>query len=201
MKKFSFFLCSLILPFFVHAGEADLKIPDAIHADPTLYWGFLVTALGLVFGLYHYMKIRKLPAHKSMLEISEIIYQTCSTYLKQQGKLLAILFIFIGTVVTFYFGFLAKDHQGNALFGFGGVLLIIAWTIIGMLGSYTVAAFGIRMNTLANARMAFASLKRQPLNLLKIPLNSGMSIGVVLICVELMMMLIGVYVVHAKVDI
>ncbi|MGF2412385.1 sodium-translocating pyrophosphatase [Ferruginibacter sp.] len=190
MKKFSIFLCSLLVPFLVQAGEADLQIPDAIHADPTLYWGFLVTALGLVFGLYHYMKIRKLPAHKSMLEISEIIYQTCSTYLKQQGKLLAILFVFIGTVVTFYFGFLAKDHEGKALFGFGGVLLIITWTIIGMMGSYIVAAFGIRMNTLANARMAFASLKRQPLNLLKIPLNSGMSIGVVLICVELMMMLI-----------
>lgn len=190
MKKTCAFLFSLIIPFIVFAGEADLKIPDAIHADPTLYWGFLVTTLGLFFGVYHYMKIKKLPAHKSMLEISEIIYQTCSTYLKQQGKLLAILFIFIGTVVTFYFGFLAKDHDGTALFGIGGVMLILLWTIIGMMGSYAVAAFGIRMNTLANARMAFASLKKQPLNLLKIPLNSGMSIGVVLICVELMMMLV-----------
>ena len=125
-----------------------------------------------------------------MLEISEIIFQTCSTYLKQQGKLLAILFIFIGLVVAFYFGFLAKDHEGKALFGIGGVMLILLWTIIGMMGSYAVAAFGIRMNTLANARMAFASLKKQPLNLLRIPLNSGMSIGVVLICVELMMMLV-----------
>lgn len=190
MKKTTVFLLSLIIPFFVMAGEADLKIPEAIHADPLLYWGFLVTALGLLFGVYHYMKIKKLPAHKSMLEISDVIYKTCRTYLKQQGKLLAILFIFIGTVVTFYFGFLAKDHEGGALFGIGGVLLILLWTIIGMMGSYAVAAFGIRMNTLANARMAFASLKRQPLNLLKIPLNSGMSIGVVLICVELMMMLI-----------
>ncbi|MFZ4771575.1 MAG: sodium-translocating pyrophosphatase, partial [Ferruginibacter sp.] len=116
--------------------------------------------------------------------------QTCSTYLKQQGRLLAILFIFIGTVVTGYFGFLAKDNEGNSLFGIGGVLLILTWTIIGMLGSYSVAAFGIRMNTLANSRMAFASLRKKPLNLLKIPLNSGMSIGVVLICVELMLMLI-----------
>jgi K(+)-stimulated pyrophosphate-energized sodium pump len=178
------------MPFLVFAGEADLKIPEAVHADPTLYWGFLVTTLGLLFGVYHYMRIKKLPAHKSMLEISEIIYQTCKTYLAQQGKLLAILFLFIGAVVAFYFGFLAKDHEGNALFGIGGVMLILLWTIIGMMGSYAVAAFGIRMNTLANARMAFASLKKQPLNLLKIPLNSGMSIGVVLICVELMMMLV-----------
>jgi len=190
MKKTSAFLIILLLPLFVFAGEADLKIPQSIHNDPILYWGFLVTALGLLFGVYHYMKIKKLPAHKSMLEISEIIFQTCSTYLKQQGKLLAILFIFIGLVVAFYFGFLAKDHQGNALFGIGGVMLILLWTIIGMMGSYAVAAFGIRMNTLANARMAFASLKKQPLNLLRIPLNSGMSIGVVLICVELMMMLV-----------
>ncbi len=190
MKKYSFFLLSLCMPFVAIAGEADLKIPDAIHSDSRLYWGFAVTLAGLVFGLYHYMKIKKLPAHKSMLEISEIIFQTCTTYLKQQGKLLAILFLFIGTVVTGYFGFLAKDHEGNALFGIGGVLLIILWTIIGMLGSYAVAAFGIRMNTLANSRMAFASLQRKPLNLLNIPLHSGMSIGVVLICVELMMMLI-----------
>lgn len=190
MKKYSILISSLIIPFAAFAGEADLKIPDAIHSDSRLYWGFLVTIAGFIFGLYHYMKIKKLPAHKSMLEISEIIYQTCTTYLKQQGKLLAILFLFIGTVVTAYFGFLAKDHEGNALFGIGGVLLIILWTIIGMLGSYSVAAFGIRMNTLANSRMAFASLQKKPLNLLKIPLNSGMSIGVVLICVELMMMLI-----------
>lgn len=190
MKKFSIFLISLVLPFLVFAGEADLKIPDAIHSSQILYWGFLVTLAGLVFGFYHFVKIKKLPAHKSMLEISEIIFQTCSTYLKQQGRLLAILFIFIGTVVTGYFGFLAKDNEGNSLFGIGGVLLILTWTIIGMLGSYSVAAFGIRMNTLANSRMAFASLRKKPLNLLKIPLNSGMSIGVVLICVELMLMLI-----------
>jgi K(+)-stimulated pyrophosphate-energized sodium pump len=190
MKKFSIFLISLVLPFLVFAGEADLKIPDAIHSSQILYWGFLVTLAGLVFGFYHFVKIKKLPAHKSMLEISEIIFQTCSTYLKQQGRLLAILVIFIGTVVTGYFGFLAKDNEGNSLFGIGGVLLILTWTIIGMLGSYSVAAFGIRMNTLANSRMAFASLRKKPLNLLKIPLNSGMSIGVVLICVELMLMLI-----------
>lgn len=190
MKKYGLLLSGILLPIIALAGEADLKIPDAIHANRLLYWGFLVTVLGLLFGVYHYAKIKKLPAHRSMLEISEIIYQTCATYLKQQGKLLMILFLFIGTVVAAYFGFLAKDHEGNNLFGIGGVALILTWTIIGMMGSYSVAAFGIRMNTLANARMAFASLKKDPLSLLRIPLNSGMSIGVVLICVELMMMLI-----------
>lgn len=190
MKKISLILFCFALPIFAFAGEADLKIPASVHASQVLYWGFLVVALGLLFGVYHYAKIKKLPAHKSMLEISEVIYETCRTYLLQQGKLLAILFIFIGAVVVFYFGFLAKGHQGETLFGVGGVLLILLWTIIGIMGSYTVAAFGIRMNTLANARMAFASLKKQPLHLLKIPLNSGMSIGVVLICVELLMMLI-----------
>jgi len=113
----------------------------------------------------------------------------CGAYLKQQGKFLAILFLFIGAAVAGYFGFLAKDEAGHSLFGIGGVLLILCWTIVGILGSYTVAAFGIRMNTLANARMAFASLKRRPLALLNIPLHAGMSIGVVLICVELLMML------------
>jgi K(+)-stimulated pyrophosphate-energized sodium pump len=125
-----------------------------------------------------------------MLEVSDVIYKTCSAYLKQQGKFIAILFIFIGAAVAGYFGFLAKGHNGESLFGIGGVLLILAWTIIGILGSYSVAAFGIRMNTLANSRMAFASLEKQPLKLLNIPLRAGMSIGVMLVCIELIMMLI-----------
>ena len=121
---------------------------------------------------------------------TEVIYKTCGAYLKQQGKFIAILFIFIGAAVAGYFGFLAKGHDGESLFGIGGVLLILTWTIIGILGSYTVAAFGIRMNTLANSRMAFASLEKQPLKLLNIPLRAGMSIGVMLVCIELIMMLI-----------
>ena len=180
----------VLFPFFAQAGEADLKIPESIKQQNILYYGFIITFLGMLFGWYQFMKVRKLPAHKSMLDIAGVIYKTCSAYLRQQGKFLAILFIFIGAAVAGYFGFLAKDHQGNALFGFGGVMLILGWTVVGILGSYAVAAFGIRMNTLANARMAFASLKRNPLNLLNIPLNAGMSIGVLLICVELMMMLI-----------
>ncbi len=181
---------SIFAPLSMFASEADLRIPDAIKQENILYAGFVITILGMLFGLYKFMQVKKLPAHKSMLEIAGVIYQTCSAYLKQQGKFLAILFVFIGAAVAGYFGFLAEDHDGNALFGIGGVLLILAWTIVGILGSYTVAAFGIRMNTLANARMAFASLERKPLKLLNIPLSAGMSIGVVLICVELMMMLI-----------
>jgi len=180
----------LTTPVISFASEADLKIPDAIHSAHILYWGFLITILGLFFGLYQFKKVKSLPAHRTMLEIGDVIYKTCGAYLRQQGKFLAILFIFIGAAVAAYFGFLAKDHEGHSLFGIGGVLLILSWTVIGILGSYSVAAFGIRMNTLANARMAFASLQRKPLRLLKIPLNAGMSIGVVLICVELMMMLI-----------
>lgn len=198
MKKLSTFLPAILFPFLAMAGEANLKIPEAVHHSTVLFGGFAVTLLGLVFGLYHYMKIKKLPAHKSMLEISEVIFQTCSTYLKQQGKLLSILFIFIGTVVVFYFGFLAEDESGAHLFSAGGVLLIVLWTVIGMMGSYAVAAFGMRMNTLANARMAFASLKKKPLQLLNIPLNSGMSIGVVLICVELLLMLVILLLMPAK---
>jgi len=194
MKKiYKVIAASLILflaPMLTFASEADLKIPDSIKERHILYYGFIVTFLGMLFGFYQYMRVKKLPAHKSMLEIAAVIYGTCKTYLKQQGKLLAILFLFIGGAVAAYFSFLAKDHDGNALFGPGGVVLILSWTVVGILGSYGVAAFGIRMNTLANARMAFASLKRDPLHLMNIPLKAGMSIGVLLICVELTMMLI-----------
>ncbi len=179
----------LLMPMLTFGSEADLKIPEAIKNQHILYYGFIVTILGLLFGLYQFMKVKKLPAHKSMLDIAEVIYQTCRAYLKQQGKFLAILFLFIGAAVAGYFGFLSPigDTAGAR---FGSVALIITWTVVGILGSYSVAAFGIRMNTLANARMAFASLRKNPLKLLHIPLDAGMSIGVVLICVELMLMLI-----------
>ncbi|MDP4209543.1 MAG: sodium-translocating pyrophosphatase [Bacteroidota bacterium] len=183
-------LIALLAPTFSYASEADLKVPDAIKSEGILYWGFLVCALGLLFGLYQFMKVKKLPAHKAMLDVSDVIYKTCGAYLKQQGKFIAILFIFIGAAVAGYFGFLAKGHDGQSLFGIGGVLLILTWTVVGILGSYSVAAFGIRMNTLANSRMAFASLEKKPLKLLNIPLTAGMSIGVMLVCIELIMMLI-----------
>ena len=190
MKRFSALLLTLAFALPAMASEADLQVPESIKSHTALYYGFLVTILGMLFGFYQYTKVRKLPAHKSMLDIADVIYKTCKAYLGQQGKFLAILFVFIGAAVAGYFGFLAKDHDGNQLFGIGGVLLILLWTVVGILGSYAVAAFGIRMNTLANSRMAFASLKRRPLNLLSIPLDAGMSIGVLLICVELMLMLV-----------
>ncbi len=190
MKRLSSLFLTLLFAVPAMASEADLKVPEGIKSHSFLYWGFAVTLLGMLFGFFQYSRVRKLPAHKSMLDIADVIYKTCQAYLKQQGKFLAILFIFIGAAVAGYFGFLAKDHQGNQLFSVGGVLLILSWTVIGILGSYSVAAFGIRMNTLANSRMAFASLRRKPLNLLNIPLQAGMSIGVLLICVELILMLV-----------
>ena len=167
------------------ASEADLVIPEDIKSQSILYWGFLITFAGFMFGLYQFTQVKKIRAHKSMLDVAHVIFETAKTYLIQQGKFLAILFLFIGTAVAFYFGFLS-----DADFGFGGVSMILGWTIIGILGSYSVAWFGIRMNTLANSRMAFASLERKPIKLLTIPLNAGMSIGVVLISLELIMMLV-----------
>ena len=149
-----------------------------------LYWGFLITLAGMLFGLYQFVKVKKLKAHRSMLDVAHVIFETSKTYLLKQGKFLILLFIFIGAAVAFYFGFLSEG------FGFSGVMMILGWTIVGILGSYAVAWFGIRMNTLANSRMAFASLERKPIKLLNIPLNAGMSIGVMLISLELTIMLI-----------
>lgn len=182
-KKLLALLALLLAPFFTFASEADLVIPDLGDGKTLLYGGFLITILGIIFGLYQFMRVKKLKAHQSMLEIAQVIFGTCKTYLLQQGRLLIILFIFIAVAVAFYFGFLQEMH-------FGGVALIIGWTILGILGSYGVAWFGIRMNTLANSRMSFASLERKPLKLLNIPLNAGMSIGVMLISIELLMMLV-----------
>ncbi len=190
MKKILSFLAAVALPFLATASEADLQVPDGIKNESLLYYGFLVTLAGLFFGLYQFMQVKKIRAHKSMLDVAQVIFETAKTYLIQQGKFILILFAFIGTAVAFYFGFLSKDANGENLFGVAGVLMILGWTILGILGSYAVAWFGIRMNTLANSRMAFASLERKPIKLLNIPLNAGMSIGVVLISLELIMMLI-----------
>jgi K(+)-stimulated pyrophosphate-energized sodium pump len=184
MKKLIMLAAAFGLPFLASASEADLKIPTLTsNQNNLLLTGFLVCILGMLFGLYQFQKVRKLGAHSSMLDVAKVIFETCKTYLIQQGKFLIILFLFIGLCIAFYFGGL--QHKS-----FGGVFLILSWTVIGILGSYGVAWFGIRMNTLANSRMAFASLERKPIKLLNIPLDSGMSIGVMLICVELIMMLI-----------
>jgi K(+)-stimulated pyrophosphate-energized sodium pump len=184
MKRLAILFAAFMLPLSMFASEADLKIPDLTTAqNHLLMFGFVIILLGMLFGYYQFTKVRKLKAHKSMLDVAQVIFETCKTYLLQQGKFLVILFVIIGFCIAFYFGFLQSMP-------FGGVFLILMWTVIGILGSYSVAWFGIRMNTLANSRMAFASLERKPIKLLNIPLDAGMSIGVMLICVELIMMLI-----------
>ena len=184
MKKFLSALAMLALPFSLIASEADLEMPANFSEEASvLYWGFLVVVLGLLFGCWQFLKVKKLKSHASMLEIGDVIFKTCSTYLKQQGKFLGILFLFIGAAVVLYFGVLSGMSAGN-------VLLVLGWTVIGVMGSYAVAWFGVRMNTYANSRMAFASLRRRPLDLLNIPLTAGMSIGIVLICIELVLMLV-----------
>ncbi len=184
MKRLSILFAALLLPFSMFASEADLKIPSLSSSQNNLLmFGFVIIILGMLFGYYQFTKVRKLKAHQSMLDVAQIIFETCKTYLLQQGKFLVVLFVIIGLCIAFYFGFLQAMP-------FGGVILILSWTVIGILGSYSVAWFGIRMNTLANSRMAFASLERKPIKLLNIPLDAGMSIGVMLICVELIMMLI-----------
>ena len=194
MKKFISALMMLMLPVSLMASEADLKMPEGFADNAhVLYWGFLIVILGLLFGLWQFGRVRKLKAHSSMLEIGNVIFKTCSTYLKQQGKFLGILFVFIGAAIALYFGVLVKPENPDsfmAMHPVGAVFLILGWTIVGILGSYAVAWFGVRMNTLANSRMAFASLRRRPLDLLNIPLSAGMSIGVVLICIELLLMLV-----------
>ena len=185
MRKIITLIALFAAPIFASASEAELVIPDGVQNQPILYWGFLITFFGFLFGFYQFVQVKKIRAHKSMLDVAQVIFETAKTYLLQQGRFLAILFIFIGAAVAFYFGWLSE-----ADLGIGGVAMILGWTILGILGSYSVAWFGIRMNTLANSRMAFASLERKPIKLLNIPLNAGMSIGVVLISLELMMMLI-----------
>lgn len=177
-------LVSLVLPVMAFASEADLPIPELSQTQQNfLYVGVVICILGMVFGFYQFVKVRNLRAHESMLDVAATIYETCKTYLIQQGKFLGILLFFIGICIAFYFGAL----KGTSI---GDVLFILLWTVIGILGSYGVAWYGIRMNTLANSRMAFSSLEKKPLKLLNIPLDAGMSIGVLLICVELIMMLI-----------
>jgi K(+)-stimulated pyrophosphate-energized sodium pump len=175
---------ALLSPMMASASEANLKIPNLSPSqNDLLLAGIVICILGMLFGLYQFTKVRRLPAHKSMLDVADTIYETCKTYLIQQGKFLLLLFAFIAVCIAFYFGFLQRTAGG-------GVLLIIGWTVLGILGSYSVAWYGIRMNTLANARTAFAGLEGKPLKTLDVALDSGMSIGVLLVCVELIMMLI-----------
>lgn len=171
-------------------GEANLVLPDLdqarffgdIGGRSLLMVGIGVSVLGMLFGLAMYKHLKNLPVHKSMLEISELIYETCKTYLMTQGRFLLILELFIGTIIVFYFGFL--QHMDAMK-----VLIILLFSLVGIAGSFGVAWFGIRVNTFANSRTAFASLRGKPFPCYAIPLQAGISIGMLLISVELLLML------------
>ncbi|MBS0187182.1 MAG: sodium-translocating pyrophosphatase [Planctomycetes bacterium] len=172
-------------------GEANLVLPNvgdvkflngAVDGHKLLTIGIFVSILGMGFGLWIYSQLKNMPVHKSMLDISELIYATCKSYMIQQGKFLMVLWVFIAIAVFCYFKLLVD-------FPLGKVLIILAFSLIGIAGSYGVAWFGIRVNTFANSRAAFASLKGKPFPCYAIPLKAGMSIGMALISVELIIML------------
>jgi K(+)-stimulated pyrophosphate-energized sodium pump len=174
-------------------GEANLIIPDLTgQSVPVTFFGFsgrsllmaglIVCALGLVFGFVMYGRLKRLPVHESMRKISELIYETCKTYLITQGKFILILELFIGAVMALYFGVLRH-------FSMDKVLIILVFSLIGIAGSYGVAWYGIRVNTFANSRTAFAALRGKPYPCYAIPLSAGMSIGMMLISIELVLML------------
>src|SRR5277367_4646476 len=172
-------------------GEASLKLPDlssvsflngAIDGHRLLTIGILFCIFGLGFGMVIYMRLKNLPVHRSMKEISELIYETCKTYLVTQGKFILLLWAFIAVIILLYFGML--EHMEAMR-----VAIILAFSLVGIAGSYGVAWFGIRVNTFANSRTAFASLPGKPFPVYQIPLEAGMSIGMMLISVELLIML------------
>ena len=172
------------------ASEADLLLPDlhsvsflgGIPGSTLLMWGLAVCLFGMVFGIIQYIGIRKLPVHSAMREISELIYATCKTYLITQGKFILVLWVLIGAIIVAYFGWLRHLEAIK-------VISILIASLIGILGSYIVAWFGMRINTFANSRTAFASLGGKPFPTYEIPLRAGMSIGMLLISIELFVML------------
>jgi K(+)-stimulated pyrophosphate-energized sodium pump len=172
-------------------GEASLKLPDlsqisffngAIDGHKLLLIGILFCIFGLAFGMAIYMRLKNLPVHRSMREISELIYETCKTYLVTQGKFILLLWVFIAVIILLYFGVLQHMEAMR-------VAVILGFSLVGIAGSYGVAWFGIRVNTFANSRTAFASLPGKPYPVYQIPLEAGMSIGMMLISVELLIML------------
>lgn len=192
-NKFVLLLATSALPFSVSAGEADIKIPELnaitfnvggsqVSGMLLLYIGLVVCVLGVAFGLLQYVQTKALDVHSSMLSVSHTIWETCKTYLWQQGKFLSILWILIAACIGYYFYFLQHQSVGH-------VVIILLASILGILGSYGVAWFGIRINTVANSRTAFSSLRGNPLKTLLIPLQSGMSVGLLLVSVELFFMI------------
>ncbi|MDD5482150.1 MAG: sodium-translocating pyrophosphatase [Kiritimatiellae bacterium] len=174
------------------AGEADIKIPDlsqvrfeglgGVSGVALMYLGIIICFIGAVFGLVQYLQTKALPVHETMRQVSRSIWETCKTYLFQQGKFLAILWTLIAVCMIYYF--MGLQHEG-----LGKILVILLCSILGILGSYGVAWFGIRINTIANSRAAFAALHGNPFLTLGIPLRSGMSVGLLLVAVELFFMI------------
>src|SRR6202790_4547862 len=171
-------------------GEAALKLPDlssvsflGMDGHRLLMIGLLFCVFGLGFGMVIFMRLKNLPVHRTMREISKLIYETCKTYLVTQGKFLMLLWAFIAAIIVLYFGVLLH-------FEIPRVVIILIFSLVGIAGSYGVAWFGIRVNTFANSRTAFASLPGKPSPVYQIPLEAGMSIGMMLISVELLIMLI-----------
>ncbi len=202
-----FFILSALVTFIIMmatatpalADDSDLVLPNLYRPLPglgiscgLLLWiGFAICLAGIGFGLHHFRSIRALPVHKSMKDVSELIYKTCKTYMITQGKFLAILWIPIATIMVVYFGFLSGHHVkgGEDISTVLRVAIIIAFSIVGVLGSYAVAWFGMRINTYANSRTAFASLEGRAQPVSAIPMRSGISIGMLLISIELIIML------------
>src|SRR5215475_4936454 len=175
-------------------GEANLKLPDlskvsflGMDGHKLLLFGLLICFFGLLFGLMIYSRLKNLPVHRSMKEISELIYETCKTYLVTQGKFLLLLWVFIAVVIVLYFGWLSPVPGKSVALT---LPIILLFSLVGIAGSYGVAWFGIRVNTFANSRTAFASLRGKPYPIYHTPLEAGMSIGMMLISVELLMMLL-----------
>ena len=188
-------LVTLLLPAFASAeeagGEASLKLPDlsvvnhfGLNGPALLMIGLLFCVCGLIFGLTIFVQLRNLPVHRSMREMSELIYETCKTYLVTQGKFILLLWVFIAVIISLYFGVLSP--VGNVAVT---LPIILVFSLVGIAGSYGVAWFGIRVNTFANSRTAFAGLRGKPYPVYAIPLKAGMSIGMMLISVELLIML------------
>jgi K(+)-stimulated pyrophosphate-energized sodium pump len=182
-------LAAFVTPAF--ASEADIHIPDlssvrffdgALTGHAVLMIGLAVCLLGTIYGWMQYVQTKNLPVHKSMADVSQIIWETCKTYLFQQGKFLAALWVLIAVCMVYYFGVLSHNTAGH-------VIAILLASILGILGSYGVAWFGIRINTVANSRAAFSSLQGNPLATLLIPLKSGMSVGLLLVAIELFFMI------------
>src|SRR6202048_404814 len=172
-------------------GEANLKLPDlsqgsflGIDGHRLLLFGILICVFGLAFGLTIFTRLKNMPVHKSMRDISELIYETCKTCLITQGKFILFLWVFIAVVIVMYFGWLAPVHPITV-----PLPIILIFSLVGVAGSYGVAWFGIRVNTFANSRTAFASLRGKPYPIYHTPLEAGMSIGMMLISVELLIML------------